>query len=108
MAMSFRTKLLGSHVGLVVAVGLIAIFTLNRWLTEDLVRQLDTRLFEQAQGAVAMVREIGVDTDPAGAKEGTGRRRSPPRCAPGTSTTLLQPWPTRLRSAPRRDQADIS
>ena len=59
MAMSFRTKLLASHVGLVVAVGLIAIFTLNRWLTEDLVRQLDTRLFEQAQGAVEWAEEGG-------------------------------------------------
>jgi two-component system phosphate regulon sensor histidine kinase PhoR len=59
MAMSFRTKLLASHVGLVAAVGLIAIFTLNRWLTEDLVRQLDTRLLEQAKGAVEWAEEGG-------------------------------------------------
>ena len=59
MAMSFRTKLLASHVGLVVAVGLIAIFTLNRWLTDDLVRQLDTRLLEQAKGAVEWAEEGG-------------------------------------------------
>ena len=59
MAMSFRTKLLASHVGLVVAVGLIAIFALNRWLTDDLVRQLDTRLLEQAKGAVEWAEEGG-------------------------------------------------
>jgi two-component system phosphate regulon sensor histidine kinase PhoR len=59
MAMSFRTKLLASHVGLVVAVGLIAIFTLNRWLTEDLVRQLDARQLEQAKGAIEWAEEGG-------------------------------------------------
>jgi two-component system, OmpR family, phosphate regulon sensor histidine kinase PhoR len=59
MAMSFRTKLLASHVGLVVAVGLIAIFTLNRWLTDDLVRQLDARLLEQAKGAAEWAEEGG-------------------------------------------------
>ena len=59
MAMSFRTKLLASHVGLVVAVGLIAIFALNRWLTDDLVRQLDSRLLEQAKGAVEWSEEGG-------------------------------------------------
>jgi len=59
MAMSFRTKLLASHVGLVVAVGIIAIFTLNRWLTADLVRQLDTRLEEQAKGAIEWAEEGG-------------------------------------------------
>jgi len=59
MALSFRTKLLASHVGLVVAVGLIAIFALNRWLTDDLVRQLDTRLLEQAKGAVEWAEEGG-------------------------------------------------
>ena len=57
--MSFRTKLLASHVGLVVAVGVIAIFTLNRWLTDDLVRQLDARLLEQAKGAVEWAEEGG-------------------------------------------------
>ena len=59
MAMSFRTKLLASHVGLVVAVGLIAIFTLNRWLTDDLVRQLDARQLEQAKGAIEWAEEGG-------------------------------------------------
>ena len=59
MAMSFRTKLLASHVGLVITVGLIAIFALNRWLTDDLVRQLDTRLLEQAKGAVEWAEEGG-------------------------------------------------
>ena len=59
MAMSFRTKLLASHVGLVVAVGLIAIFTLNRWLTDDLVRQLDARQLAQARGAVEWAEEGG-------------------------------------------------
>jgi len=57
--MSFRTKLLASYVGLVSLVGLIAIFTLNRWLTEDLVRQLDARLLEQAKGAVEWAEEGG-------------------------------------------------
>ncbi len=57
--MSFRTKLLASHVGLVTLVGLFAILTLNRWLTEDLVRQLDTRLLEQAKGAVEWAEEGG-------------------------------------------------
>ncbi|MBX3190608.1 MAG: HAMP domain-containing protein [Labilithrix sp.] len=59
MAMSFRTKLLASHVGLVVAVGVIAIFTLNRWLSADLVRELDTRLEEQAKGALEWSEEGG-------------------------------------------------
>ena len=59
MAMSFRTKLLASHVGLVAAVGLIAIFTLNRWLTADLVRQLDARQLEQAKGAIEWAEEGG-------------------------------------------------
>ena len=58
-SMSFRTKLLASYVGLVALVGLIAIFTLNRWLTDDLVRQLDTRLLEQAKGAVEWAEEGG-------------------------------------------------
>ncbi len=57
--MSFRTKLLASYVGLVALVGLIAIFTLNRWLTDDLVRQLDARLLEQAKGAVEWAEEGG-------------------------------------------------
>ena len=57
--MSFRAKLLASYVGLVALVGVIAILTLNRWLTNDLVRQLDTRLLEQAKGAVVWAEEGG-------------------------------------------------
>jgi two-component system phosphate regulon sensor histidine kinase PhoR len=56
---SFRTKLLASHVGLVVAVVAISIFTLNRWMTDDLVRQLDQRLEEQAKGATEWADEGG-------------------------------------------------
>ncbi|MBS2016447.1 MAG: HAMP domain-containing protein [Deltaproteobacteria bacterium] len=58
-AWSFRTKLLASHIGLVLIVGLIAIFTLNRWLTDDLVRQLDVRMEEQARGAIEWAEEGG-------------------------------------------------
>lgn len=59
MSWSFRGKLLASHIGLVVVVGVIAIFTLNRWLTDDLVRQLDVRLEEQARGAIEWAEEGG-------------------------------------------------
>ena len=59
MAISFRTKLLASHVGVVAAVGVIAIFALNRWLSDDLVRQLDARLLEQARGAAEWSEEGG-------------------------------------------------
>ena len=59
MVISFRTKLLASHVGLVAAVGIIAIFALNRWLSGDLVRQLDARLLEQARGAAEWSEEGG-------------------------------------------------
>src|SRR4051794_21107007 len=52
---SFRSKLLASHVALVLAVGGIALFTLDRWLTNDLVRQLDQRLVEQGKGAIEWV-----------------------------------------------------
>lgn len=58
-AWSFRTKLLASHIGLVLIVGIIAIFTLNRWLTDDLVRQLDVRMEEQARGAIEWAEEGG-------------------------------------------------
>lgn len=51
MAVSFRTKLLASHVGLVVAVGAVALVSLDRSLTGDLVGQLDQRLEQQARGA---------------------------------------------------------
>ena len=57
--MSFRTKLLASHVALVVAVGLLAMFILNRSLTLDLIRQLDQRLEEQARGAIEWAEEGG-------------------------------------------------
>ena len=59
MSLTFRTKLLASHVGLVVAVVAISIFTLNRWMTDDLVRQLDQRLEEQAKGATEWADEGG-------------------------------------------------
>src|SRR5688572_3951977 len=52
MTLSFRSKLLASHVALVLVVGGIALFTLNRWLTNDLVRQLDQRLEDQGKGAI--------------------------------------------------------
>lgn len=52
MTLSFRSKLLASHVALVLVVGIIAIFSLDRWLTADLARQLDQRLEEQAKGAI--------------------------------------------------------
>jgi signal transduction histidine kinase len=50
--LSFRSKLLASHVALVLVVGAIALFTLDRWLTADLVRRLDQRLEEQGKGAL--------------------------------------------------------
>lgn len=52
MTLSFRSKLLASHVALVVVVGLIALAALDRWLTADLARQLDTRLEQQGKGAL--------------------------------------------------------
>lgn len=52
MTISFRSKLLASHLALVLVVGGIALFTLDRWLTADLVRQLDQRLEEQGKGAI--------------------------------------------------------
>ncbi len=52
MTLSFRSKLLASHVALVLVVGGIALLMLDRWLTTDLVRQLDRRLEEQAKGAI--------------------------------------------------------
>ncbi len=55
--LSFRTKLLASHVGLVVAVVMIAVFALNQTLVADLHRQLDRRLLEQAEGAAVWVGE---------------------------------------------------
>jgi two-component system phosphate regulon sensor histidine kinase PhoR len=55
--LSFRTKLLASHVGLVIAVIVIALLALNQTLVADLHRQLDQRLLEQAQGAALWVGE---------------------------------------------------
>ncbi len=52
MTVSFRSKLLTSHVALVLIIGGIALFALNRWLTSDLVRQLDQRLEQQGKGAI--------------------------------------------------------
>ncbi len=52
MTLSFRSKLLASHVALVLVVGGMALFVLDRWLTADLVRQLDQRLEEQGKGAI--------------------------------------------------------
>ncbi len=50
-AITFRTKLLASHVGLVLTVVSILIFQLDRSLLSDLERQLDQRLEQQASGA---------------------------------------------------------
>lgn len=61
MSFSFRTKLLASHLGLVAAVVLVAIVTLNQSLGEDLRGRLDQRLEEQARGAAVWI--------------GTGRHR---------------------------------
>jgi signal transduction histidine kinase len=52
LTLSFRTKLLASHIALALVVGAVALFTLDRWLTADLVRQLDLRLEEQGKGAI--------------------------------------------------------
>ena len=52
MTLSFRTKLLASHIALALVVGAVALVTLDRWLTDDLVRQLDQRLEEQGKGAL--------------------------------------------------------
>jgi two-component system, OmpR family, phosphate regulon sensor histidine kinase PhoR len=57
LSLSFRTKLLASHVGLVIAVMVIALFALNQTLVADLRRQLDQRLLEQAKGAAIWVGE---------------------------------------------------
>lgn len=55
--LTFRTKLLASHVGLVVAVIAIALLELNQTLVGDLHRQLDERLALQASGASQWVSE---------------------------------------------------
>ena len=55
MALSFRTKLLASHVGLVALVVAIAVVGLNQAAGADLRGRLDQRLEEQARGAAAWV-----------------------------------------------------
>jgi signal transduction histidine kinase len=52
VTISFRTKLLASHIALVLVVGAVALLLLDRWLMADLVRQLDQRLEEQGKGAI--------------------------------------------------------
>jgi two-component system phosphate regulon sensor histidine kinase PhoR len=51
MTLTFRAKLLASHLALVTAILLLVVFELNRTLGDDLARQLDDRLEQQAQGA---------------------------------------------------------
>ena len=57
MKLTFRAKLLASHVALVTAILLLLVFELDRTLGGDLVRQLDERLEQQAQGAAQWVSE---------------------------------------------------
>ncbi len=57
--MAFRTKLLASHVLLVAVAMAIALASLERGLSSDLVGQLDQRLEEQARGAVEWAHEGG-------------------------------------------------
>ena len=57
MKLTFRAKLLASHVALVTAVLLLLVFELDRTLGGDLVRQLDERLEQQAVGAAQWISE---------------------------------------------------
>src|SRR5215472_10048808 len=57
MRLSFRTKLLASHVALVAAVVLLVLLELNYALGRDLRRQLDRGLEQQASGAAQWVGE---------------------------------------------------
>jgi two-component system phosphate regulon sensor histidine kinase PhoR len=57
MALTFRAKLLASHLGLVTAILLLVVLELNQTLGGDLERQLDDRLEQQAQGAAQWVGE---------------------------------------------------
>jgi two-component system phosphate regulon sensor histidine kinase PhoR len=57
MALTFRAKLLASHLGLVTAILLLIVLELNRTLGSDLERQLDERLEQQAEGAAVWVGE---------------------------------------------------
>ena len=55
--LTFRAKLLATHLGLVTAILLLLVFELDRTLGGDLARQLDARLEQQAQGAAQWVGE---------------------------------------------------
>jgi two-component system phosphate regulon sensor histidine kinase PhoR len=57
LALTFRAKLLASHLALVTAILLLVVFELNRTLGADLERQLDDRLVQQAEGAAQWVTE---------------------------------------------------
>jgi len=57
VALTFRAKLLASHVALVTAILVLVVLELNRSLGSDLVRQLDDRLEQQAAGAATWVGE---------------------------------------------------
>jgi signal transduction histidine kinase len=59
MAPTFRTKLLLSHVGLVLAVVCLAFFLVDRSLGADLEKQVDDRLEQQALGAARWIGEAG-------------------------------------------------
>lgn len=55
MLLTFRTKLLFSHVALIVAVVALVSFVLERSLAADLEQQRDQRLVEQARGSTEWV-----------------------------------------------------
>jgi two-component system phosphate regulon sensor histidine kinase PhoR len=55
--LTFRAKLLASHVALVTAILVLLVFELDRSLGGDLVRQLDERLEQQAEGAAQWISE---------------------------------------------------
>ena len=57
MTLTFRAKLLASHLGLVTAILLLVVLELNQTLGGDLARQLDDRLEQQALGAAQWVGE---------------------------------------------------
>jgi signal transduction histidine kinase len=59
VAFAFRTKLLASHVGLVLIVVVFSFIQLNRSLAADLERQIDLRLEQQARGAAEWVGDGG-------------------------------------------------
>ena len=52
VVLSFRSRLLASHLAVVLFVSTIAFVSLDRWLTGDLVHQLDQRLEDQGHGAI--------------------------------------------------------